>query len=74
MHVSSLTAVAIPILAAGLWAESAFPTPTVESPVPTGSGSLSDMKSTRVGPAQSRVRVPGRVGRAVARLSHENRL
>jgi glutathione peroxidase len=53
MRVFLLTAVAIPILAAGLWAASAFLAPAVEFPAPSGSGSLYDMKVTTLSGQQA---------------------
>ena len=46
MRVFLLTAVAVIVLAAGLWARSTFLAPSVEFSMPMGSGSLYDLKVT----------------------------
>ena len=46
MRVFMLTAVAVPVLAAGLWAKSAFLAPALEFAMPMGTGSLYDLKVT----------------------------
>jgi glutathione peroxidase len=44
MRVFLLTAAAVMVLAAGLWAKSTFRAPVVEFPMPMGTGSLYDLK------------------------------
>jgi glutathione peroxidase len=44
MRVVLLAAAAVTVLAAGLWAKSTFLAPAVEFPMPTGSGSLYDLR------------------------------
>jgi len=46
VRVVLLTALAIPVLAGGLWAKSVFLAPAVEFAMPMGSGSLYDLKLT----------------------------
>ena len=46
MRVVLLTALAIPVLAGGLWAKSVFLAPAVEFAMPMGSGSLYDLQVT----------------------------
>jgi glutathione peroxidase len=46
MRALLLTAVAVPVLAGGLWATSTFLAPAVEFSMPMGSGSLYDLKVT----------------------------
>jgi glutathione peroxidase len=46
VRVALLTALAIPVLAGGLWAKSVFLAPAVEFAMPMGSGSLYDLKVT----------------------------
>jgi len=46
VRVFMLTAVGVPVLAAGLWAKSAFLAPALEFAMPMGTGSLYDLKVT----------------------------